>query len=523
MSRGRVFTYNDSSYDPLEVPLLRIRPIDGGQKVPFLIRTVLYPRTEVTDDSSLGIVLPMPVIFKPTLETRAVWVGRKRSKAVESYSPETGAFSLKIPITAADFRGSHGQIDSVSVLIDGVLTLRPYDLIPQRSFGDIDDQPLAPHLTSLTTIMVGRDYRDTSEADRIKRAAREIVATEETSYDKVVSINRHVGATVRYLRNSVDRMPAQILEERVGDCHDRSVLMVALLRSIGVLSRQVTGYLYDFNRLGLHAWVEVALPTQHGEIHWFIADPTAVSLIVSDDPEEQFVHFQSRLHMYPIQPVVTVSTRHLSHSTDILLNAGKPRRNDQPTASALNSFVDGLTEGVIRQLEDRADALVEADLMIRRELPLTAGSRYVLAERPIAEGQSLLVTVLEHQERLSIELAALREGSDLHGEPQQQVINSMRSAYEQLNWLLFDSVPAHHSLDLTYSRDPRTDRLQAVRLAFGRYLFENYLGAIAGRLRKEGLMTESDSVLLETLHDSSGGANLYYLQERALHRVRQHN
>ena len=393
--------------------------------------------------------------------------------------------------------------------------------MPQRKFGNIDDQPLAPQLTGLTPIRPSRDYRDTEEADRIEGAARDTTATAESSYDKVVAINGHVGATVRYLRNPVHRKPAQILEERVGDCDDRSVLMVALLRSIGVPSRQVTGYLYDFNRLGLHAWVEVALPTQQGYIHWFIADPTAASLIVSDDPEEQFVQFQSRLHMYPIQPVVTVSHRHLSHSTDILLNPPKRWTNDQPTASALNTFVNGVTEGVIGQLEDRAAALVKADLMIRRELPLTAGSSYLLAERPVVDGHSLLVTVLEHQERLSIELAAQRVGSDLHGEPQQQVINSMRSAHEQLSWLLFDGVQAHHCLDLTYSRDPHTDRLQGVRLSFGRYLIENYLGVITRRLRKEGLMTEGDSVLLEALHNTSGGANLYYLQERALHRGRQ--
>ena len=84
VSRGRVFSYNDPSYDPLEVPRLRIRPIDGGQEVAFLIRTVLYPGTEATDDGSLEIVLPAPVIFKPTLEMRAVWIGGKPSEARET-------------------------------------------------------------------------------------------------------------------------------------------------------------------------------------------------------------------------------------------------------------------------------------------------------------------------------------------------------------------------------------------------------------------------------------------------------
>lgn len=120
VSRGRVFTYNDSTYNPLEIPLLRIRPIDGGQKVPFLIRAVLYPRAEVADDGSLQVVFPMPVIFKPTLETRAVWIGGKPSKAHAAYSLETGAFNLKIPITAAAFRDSHGLVGSVSVIIQWV-------------------------------------------------------------------------------------------------------------------------------------------------------------------------------------------------------------------------------------------------------------------------------------------------------------------------------------------------------------------------------------------------------------------
>jgi len=515
VSRGRVFAYNSPSYDPLEVPLLRIRPIDGAQEVPALIRTVLYPQPEATGDGTLEIVLPAPAIFKPTIETRAVWIGDKRSEARATYSPKTGAFNLEVPITAADLRDSQGEVHPVSVVIDVVLTLRSYDPIPRGRIADIDDRPPDPNLTRLATMSIGRDYRDSSEADRIKGAAREITAAADSSYDKVVAINGHVGATVRYLRNPVHRKPTQILEEKVGDCDDRSVLMVALLRAIGIPCRQATGYLYDFNRLGLHAWVEVALPTKQDGIHWFICDPTATSLVVSDDPEDLFVQAKSRLHLYPIQPIVAVNHQHLLHSTDILLNIGTTGKADSQPSSGVRDFVEGVTNAVNRRLEDRADVLVKDDLLIRRELSLSPGSRYVVTEQPITERRSLLVTSLEHQERLSIELVAQAEGSDLHGESEQKVIEEMRSAHEQLGWLLFDGIPAHYCLDLTYSRDPRTDRLQRVTMSFGRYLIENYLGVITRRLRKEGLLSEGDAILLAALHKSSGGANLYYLQERA--------
>ncbi len=520
VSGGRVFAYNLPSYGPLEMPLLRIRPIDGGQEVPFLIRTVLYPGAEAHDDGSLEIVLPAPAIFKPELETRAVWIGARPTQAHLTYSPASGAFNLQIPITTADLHDPRGGTRPVSVVVDGVLSLRRYAPLSQRQFADIGGQPLAPDLTRLASLVAGRDYRDASEAERIRRAAGDITAAAKSSYDKIAAVNEYVGATVRYLRNPVHRKPAQILEERVGDCDDRSVLMVALLRAIGIPCRQVTGYLYDFSRFGLHAWVEVALPSKDGEFHWFICDPTAVNLIVTEDPDDRFVQTRSRLHLYPIQPVVAVNHRHLRHSTDILLKVGKAWDSDRLTALRVKDFVEGVTGGVNRELDDRAGALIRADLMIRRELPLSPGSRYVVAERTITEGRSRLMTSLEHQELLSIELMSTGPGSDLHGEPEQQIIDAMRSAYDQLSWLLFGGIPAHYCLDLIYSRDPRTDRLQRVTLSFGRYLVENYLDEITRRLRKEGLSTENETELLKSLHDASGGTNLYYLQELALRRVR---
>jgi hypothetical protein len=514
-----VFAYDLPAYGPFEMPVLRIRPIDGGQEVPLLIRAVLYPVAGADGDGSLEIMLPAPAIFNPKLETRSAWIGAKPVEVKLRYSPRSGAFQLRIPIAASDLLSSEGSARPISVIIVGALSLRVYDPLPASKFTEVASRPQAPELTPLTTLVAGRDFQHPSEAEEIRSAAHDIVAAANSNLQRVVAVNEHVGNTVRYLQNPIHRIPAQILEEKIGDCDDRSSLMVALLRAIGISCRQAKGFLYDFNRFGLHAWVEVALPTRQNEIHWFICDPTASSLVFSDDPDDRFVQTKSRLYLYPIQPVVKVNHRHLRHSTDILLNVGKAWANDRPTASGVRDFVEGITGGVNRELDDRAGALVRADLMIRRELPLSPGSRYLVAERTITEGCSRLMTSLEHQELLSIELMSTGQGSDLHDEPEQQIIDAMRSAYDQLSWLLFGGFPAHHCLDLIYSRDPRSDRLQRVTLSFHRYLVENYLEAITRRLRKEGLLTEDDSAVLGSLHEISGGANLYHLQERARRKV----
>ncbi len=63
----------------------------------------------------------------------------------------------------------------------------------------------------------------------------------------------------------------QIFEEMVGVCEEYSHLLLAMLRSVGIPSRYVTGFVYGQNGWDPHAWVEVYFPEQDV---WLPFDPT---------------------------------------------------------------------------------------------------------------------------------------------------------------------------------------------------------------------------------------------------------
>ncbi len=75
----------------------------------------------------------------------------------------------------------------------------------------------------------------------------------------------------------------QALEQRKGVCQDFAHIMLACLRSLGLASRYVSGYLLTHPAPGTprligqdasHAWVSVALPGLDEENCWFDFDPT---------------------------------------------------------------------------------------------------------------------------------------------------------------------------------------------------------------------------------------------------------
>lgn len=79
--------------------------------------------------------------------------------------------------------------------------------------------------------------------------------------------------------------PGQVWSDRVGVCQDFAHLTIAMLRSIGIAARYVSGYFYasdptdvvtsetDEIVVATHAWVEVAVPGWG----WWAVDPTNAS------------------------------------------------------------------------------------------------------------------------------------------------------------------------------------------------------------------------------------------------------
>ena len=96
---------------------------------------------------------------------------------------------------------------------------------------------------------------------------------------------RRIHADFTYDNESTEiHTPAlQALEQRKGVCQDFAHIMLACLRSLGLATRYVSGYLLTHPAPGAprligqdasHAWVSVALPGLDADSCWFDFDPT---------------------------------------------------------------------------------------------------------------------------------------------------------------------------------------------------------------------------------------------------------
>jgi hypothetical protein len=288
---------------------------------------------------------------------------------------------------------------------------------------------------------------------------------------------------------------------------------VALLRALGVPSRRANGFLYDFNQLAAHSWVEVALPLRRGGGHWFICDPTLASLVESRDQKDRFVQFIDRVPLYPIKPILVTEGLDVDFSMDMLIGH---RRSEGASQIELRDLVHGVTARVESHFERLAADAAGSRLELHRELPISAGSRYVVFEREVVPDHSLLRTSLENEERIVVALEATDSEGDLSQAEDRAIIAELAGAYESLSRLFFAGVDAHRNLELGYLRDPYTDRLLRVRLRFHRYVVEHHFSIIRRALRREGLWSDDQAEALNDLYVASGGANLYFLQELAL-------
>ena len=103
---------------------------------------------------------------------------------------------------------------------------------------------------------------------------------EGTTIDFVVALNRAVHAKLQYvIREELGVWtPEQTLAEGRGSCRDSAVLLVAVLRSLGLAARFVSGYIFvpDLEATEItcggatHAWMQVYLPGAG----WVDFDPT---------------------------------------------------------------------------------------------------------------------------------------------------------------------------------------------------------------------------------------------------------
>ena len=174
-------------------------------------------------------------------------------------------------VTTFDLHESHRQLEVVAEAT--VETLREPEATDDVDLSalhttSLDDQ-LVEYLTSTVRTEMSSDV-----LDEFRRSTSDLVSV-RAIVDSAMSV---VAERMQYVRGAtlVSSTAQEAWEERKGVCQDLTHVTIALLRSVGVPARYVSGYLHSDPEAGVgetilgesHAWVEYFAGAWHG------VDPT---------------------------------------------------------------------------------------------------------------------------------------------------------------------------------------------------------------------------------------------------------
>lgn len=112
----------------------------------------------------------------------------------------------------------------------------------------------------------------------VKALAERLTARAKTDRERVLALVRFVGLDVRYSGPSGTRWGTKrVIEQRYGQCWDKSDVLITLCRALGIPARQVAGWVPPIE--AGHVWAEVRLRDEG----WIPVDATTTWLGISQD------------------------------------------------------------------------------------------------------------------------------------------------------------------------------------------------------------------------------------------------
>ncbi len=123
----------------------------------------------------------------------------------------------------------------------------------------IPDEPLAPNQSEIGPLIVGSTFKDWSEFrswyagavqgftvpdDEIRRLASSLTRGKTTREEKLTALFNFVADDIRYVNFQsgegwLPNRPQQLLARREGDCDDKALLLITLLRAVGIEAEEV--------------------------------------------------------------------------------------------------------------------------------------------------------------------------------------------------------------------------------------------------------------------------------------------
>jgi transglutaminase-like putative cysteine protease len=149
---------------------------------------------------------------------------------------------------------------------------------------------------------VARDTELPHPYPRVAALARQITAGDPTTYAKILALEHWIGTHTKYTTDIPPLQPGQdtvsefLFGNRRGFCEQISTSLAVMLRTLGIPTREATGYvpgpynpitdLYDVQADDAHAWVQVWF-AGYG---WQSFDPTAQVPLANPRPADALAH-----------------------------------------------------------------------------------------------------------------------------------------------------------------------------------------------------------------------------------------
>jgi hypothetical protein len=170
----------------------------------------------------------------------------------------------------------------------------------------VPDEPLAPGLTEIVPMVVGSTFktwtdlrswyseaiRDFSVPDEeVKRLAAELTKGKATREGKLEALFNFVADDIRYVNYVsgewyLPNRPQQLLARREGDCDDKALLLITLLRAVGIDAEEVMVQTRQTNEPSLLLSKNVAVPVfDHGIA--FLPGPGGGTYLDATSPESR--------------------------------------------------------------------------------------------------------------------------------------------------------------------------------------------------------------------------------------------